>query len=127
MGHVQEHVVLRLFETLASSSATDDDVLALFTDDASYKTNAWHEPHVGKNAIRAELERQSQLFEDLRSEVLLLLSDDNHVLVERLDHMTIGGKRCTLHFAGAFDVTGGRISGWRDHYDMDEVRSAASP
>ena len=128
MGQSPEVVVRALLSALEAGPDGHDAVLALFAEDASYCTNAWHPPHVGHAAIRAELERQAQLFVGFRSEVVQLLADDACVLVERLDHITLGGRACTLHFMGSFTVgSDGLITSWRDTYDMDEVRAAASP
>ena len=128
MTSATETVVRTLLTALEAGPEGHSDVLALLAEDASYCTNAWHRPHIGHAAIRTELERQAQLFVGFRSEVVQLLSDDAHVLVERLDHITIGGKPCTLHFMGSFIVgADGLITSWRDTYDMDEVRAAAAP
>jgi limonene-1,2-epoxide hydrolase len=121
-----EESVRALFAALGEGPAGHDTVLTFLTPDASYHMNAWHEPKSGHDEIRAELERQSALFVDLRSELVRVLADDSHVAVERLDHMSIGGKPVTLHFAGSFDFdAAGKITAWRDYFDMSEVAAKA--
>lgn len=114
--------VRTLFDALSAGPSGREQVLALFADGAAYHMNAWQQPHVGYAAISAELDRQAALFADLRSELVHVGGDDRHAFVERLDHMTIGGKPVTLHFAGAFDFDdAGKIVAWRDYFDMSEV------
>jgi limonene-1,2-epoxide hydrolase len=121
-----EAAVRALFDAISEGPAGHEKVLSFFAADAKYHMNAWHEPQAGHAAIRTELERQSALFADLHSELVRVLSDDTHVIVERLDHMSIGGKPVTLHFAGAFDFDAdGKITAWRDYFDMSEVGAKA--
>lgn len=115
-------VVRSLFAALNRGPAALEEVLAHFAADASYRMNAWLEPHVGVDAIRAELERQATTFEDLDSEIVRLVASGDSVMVERHDRMTIGGKRITLHFAGRLTLDpDARITEWVDWFDSAEV------
>ena len=128
MTTAPEETVRALFTALGEGPGAHDAVLAFFAPDAKYHMNAWHEPKSGHAEIRAELERQSELFADLRSEVVRVLTDASHALVERLDHMSIGGKPVTLHFAAGLDFDAeGKITAWRDYFDMSEVAAKAVP
>jgi limonene-1,2-epoxide hydrolase len=122
-----ETTVRELFVALSEGPSAHDKVLGFFDESATYAMNAWHEPQVGHAAIRTELERQAGLFADLNSELVSVLASETHVFVERLDHMSIGGKPVTLHFAGAFDFgDDGKITAWRDYFDMSEVGAKAT-
>ncbi len=40
------------------------------------------------------------------------------VLTERLDRFVMGGKTVELPVAGVFEVSDGKITAWRDYFDM---------
>jgi limonene-1,2-epoxide hydrolase len=93
-----------------------DKLLAYFTDDALYH-NMPMEPVTGKNGIREIL----NLFipaEDVEAEITLLATRGNIVFTERIDRMTIGGKKVVLPCAGVFEVRNGKIAAWRDYFDL---------
>jgi limonene-1,2-epoxide hydrolase len=43
------------------------------------------------------------------------------VLTERTDHFTMKGKTAPLPVMGAFHVVDGKITAWRDYFDMAQV------
>ena len=93
-----------------------DRFLEFFTDDAVYH-NMPMEPVTGKNGIREVL----NLFiptEDVEAEITQLAARGNVVFTERVDRMTIGGKRVVLPCAGVFEIRDGRIAAWRDYFDL---------
>ena len=44
--------------------------------------------------------------------------DDGAVLTERLDKFSFGGKNVELPVAGVFELSEGKITAWRDYFDM---------
>jgi limonene-1,2-epoxide hydrolase len=40
------------------------------------------------------------------------------VLTERLDKFVLGGKTVELPVAGVFELKDGKITAWRDYFDM---------
>jgi limonene-1,2-epoxide hydrolase len=93
-----------------------EKLLAYFTDDALYH-NMPLEPVTGKNSIREVL----NMFvpgEDLEAEILNLATCGNLVFTERVDRMTLNGKRVVLPCAGVFEIRDGKIASWRDYFDM---------
>jgi limonene-1,2-epoxide hydrolase len=38
---------------------------------------------------------------------------------ERVDHFVMGEKKLSLPVAGVFEVQNGKISAWRDYFDLD--------
>ena len=93
-----------------------DALLGYFTDDALYH-NMPMEPVTGKDGIREVM----NLFvpaEDLEAEIVLLATRGNIVFTERIDRMTIGGKRVVLPCAGVFEIRDGKIAAWRDYFDL---------
>ena len=93
-----------------------DRLLTFFTDDALYH-NMPMEPVTGKDGIREVM----NLFvpaEDLEAEIVQLAVRGNVVFTERVDRMTIGGKKVVLPCAGVFEIRDGKIAAWRDYFDL---------
>jgi Limonene-1,2-epoxide hydrolase catalytic domain len=44
--------------------------------------------------------------------------DDGAVLTERLDKFSLGGKKIELPVAGVYELSEGKISSWRDYFEM---------
>lgn len=122
MGSEQEAVVRSLLDAIVTGDR--DAAVACFAADAEYHVSSWHEPVVGHEAIRAELERQASIFTDFRYDILNVASTDSVVFTERLDSMTVADKPVTLHWASVH-VIGPRslIRHARDYYDMKELEA----
>ena len=95
-----------------------DELLAFFTDDAVYH-NIPLEPAKGKEAIRGVINMFLPMAKSLHFKVLKSASAGNVVFNERVDVFDLGnGKTISLPVAGVFEVTGSKISAWRDYFDM---------
>jgi limonene-1,2-epoxide hydrolase len=95
-----------------------DELLGFFTDDAVYH-NIPFEPARGKEAIRATINTFLPMAKSLRFKVLNSASSGNVVFNERVDVFDLGGgKTISLPVAGVFEITGSKISAWRDYFDM---------
>ena len=95
------------------------DLAAFFSDDAVYH-NIPVEPVKGRDAIQATLAQFIDISTDAEFEIVALAVSGNKVLTERIDRFTINGKRIELPVMGTFEVTGDRISAWRDYFDMQQ-------
>ena len=95
-----------------------DELLGFFTDDAVYH-NIPLEPAKGKDAIRGVINTFLPMAKSLHFKVLHTASAGNVVFNERVDVFDLGnGKTISLPVAGVFEVTGNKISAWRDYFDM---------
>ena len=95
-----------------------DELLAFFTDDAVYH-NIPLESAKGKDAIRGVINTFLPMARSLQFKVLHSASNGNVVFNERVDIFDLGnGKTISLPVAGVFEVTGSKISAWRDYFDM---------
>ena len=95
-----------------------DELLGFFTDDAVYH-NIPLEPAKGKAAIRGVINTFLPMAKSLHFKVLKSASSGNVVFNERVDVFDLGnGKTISLPVAGVFEVTGSKISAWRDYFDM---------
>jgi limonene-1,2-epoxide hydrolase len=123
MAETDPSAVVRAFcDAVAAGDL--DPVVAFFTDDAVYH-NIPLDPVVGPAAIRATLEGFTVAVESLEFQILNLSAAGRTVLTERVDVFRFpGGHEIGLPVMGAFDITDdGRISGWRDYFDMNQFMS----
>ncbi len=93
-----------------------EKLLTYFTDDALYH-NMPMEPVTGKNGI-CEVLNMFVPAEDLEAEITHLATRGNVVFTERIDRMTIDGKKVVLPCAGVFEIRDGKIAAWRDYFDL---------
>jgi limonene-1,2-epoxide hydrolase len=125
MGEMAERAVLDFMHEMEVEQwdeETVERVVARMTPDASYSVYAWEKPVTGHDAIRAELTRQVPLFRDFRTEIKLIASTGQKVLVERVDSMIFHERPLTQHIAAVYEVADdGQISSWRDYYDSKEI------
>jgi limonene-1,2-epoxide hydrolase len=111
-------------EFIAAFNANDlARIMTFFSDDAVYH-NIPVEPVKGPEAIRAVL----QGFMGMASKVDWVLHDiaespTGRVLTERLDRFQMGEKWVELPVMGIFEVQNGKISAWRDYFDMKQFQS----
>ena len=95
-----------------------DELLGFFTDDAVYH-NIPLESAKGKDAIRSVINTFLPMAKSLHFKVMHTASAGNVVFNERVDVFDLGnGKTISLPVAGVFEITGSKISAWRDYFDM---------
>ena len=94
-------------------------VMEHFTDDAAYANVPMGPPNVGKRAIRAFIEG----FLGSATEINFVVHNQvegasGTVMNERTDILVMDGKRIELPVMGVFEFQAGKISAWRDYFDM---------
>jgi limonene-1,2-epoxide hydrolase len=105
----------------AAASTRDPEVLrAFFSDDVVYH-NIPMAPAEGIEATMAVIDMFLGMCQALEFEVHHVASDGTTVLTERTDIFTIKGTSAPLPVMGAFDVVDGKITAWRDYFDMAQV------
>jgi limonene-1,2-epoxide hydrolase len=96
-----------------------DAIMDHFTDDAAYANVPMGPPHVGKPAIRAFIEGFIGSATGIEFVVHHQVEGvDGVVMNERTDILDIGGSHIELPVMGVFEFRDGRISAWRDYFDM---------
>ena len=93
---------------------------AFFSEDVVYH-NIPLDPAEGIEATMEMMNSFMGMFEALEFEIHHLASDGSTVLTERTDHFTMNGKSAPLPVMGAFHVVDGKITAWRDYFDMAQV------
>ena len=110
-------------EFCAAVSQRDAGVLrAFFADDVVYH-NIPMGPAEGIEATMATIDMFLSICEGLEFEVHHLASDGDVVLTERTDTFTMHGKTAPLPVMGTFHVRDGKITAWRDYFDMGQVNT----
>jgi len=105
------------------SAASQRDAEALrpfFSDDVVYH-NIPMDPAEGIEATMGVLNMFIGMCQALEFEIHHLASDGSTVLTERTDRFTMNGKVAPLPVMGAFHVVDGKITAWRDYFDMAQV------
>jgi ketosteroid isomerase-like protein len=121
MGSKEEAVVRSLYDCYRTGDRAA--LLDLYADDAVYHVWAWHKPFVGRDAIRAELDRQFDLVSDYRTTILNIFSKGAVVFTEIIDTFKHSGKDVTMHGASGVEVNpAGKITAQRDYSDSQELK-----
>jgi limonene-1,2-epoxide hydrolase len=93
-----------------------DGVVAMLSDDVVYH-NIPMEKIVGKQAAEAFIVGMQP--EAVDWEVLSIAENGNKVLTERVDVFRMpGGKMLSIPVMGTFEIADGKISAWRDYFDL---------
>ncbi|HTL87016.1 MAG TPA: SgcJ/EcaC family oxidoreductase [Acidimicrobiia bacterium] len=99
-----------------------DAIVDSFTDDAVYH-NIPVDPVTGKDAIRNMIAMFTTGVERIEFRVRNITTDGNVVLTERLDVFVLADKTIELPVMGAFELRDGKISAWRDYFDLNQYMS----
>jgi limonene-1,2-epoxide hydrolase len=94
-----------------------DEILGYLTDDCFYH-NIPMEPCVGHAAIRKFIEPFMKEADTVQFEIKHTTSAANVVMNERVDRFVMGAKKLELPVVGVFEVRNGKISAWRDYFDL---------
>ena len=102
----------------AWSNLNVDELLGYLSEDCFYH-NIPMEPCVGHAAIRAFAEPFLKNAQSAQFEIKYTTSSGNVVMNERVDIFVMGPKTISLPVAGIFEITDGKISAWRDYFDLE--------
>ena len=94
-----------------------DAAIAMVTADVSYE-NMPSGPIVGPEAMAQTLEGFLAPASEVDWQILRQFQHGDIVFNERLDRFKIGDGWLELPIAGVFEITDGKISLWRDYFDM---------
>ena len=100
-----------------------DAMLALCSEDIVYH-NIPMEPVVGTTQMRAMVEGFLANIASCDWQTHAIAANGNTVLTERTDAFNFkDGRRAAIRVMGTFDLDdSGRITGWRDYFDMAEFQ-----
>jgi limonene-1,2-epoxide hydrolase len=113
-----ERVVRDLCDAFAKHDA--EAFRPFLTDDVVYH-NMPMEPTVGLDAAIAFIDGFFGMCDSLIIETLHLAVRDNIVLTERIDTFKVGDNEAPLPVMGTFEIRDGKISAWRDYFDLAQI------
>jgi limonene-1,2-epoxide hydrolase len=96
-----------------------------FTEDVVYH-NIPMDPAVGIDAAVAFIEGFFGMCESMVIENVHVAVRDNVVLTERIDTFTVGKVVAPLQVMGTFELRDGKISAWRDYFDLAQITTMLS-
>lgn len=107
----------------AFNAADMERIMSHFADDAIYH-NIPVAPVSGRAAIRAVVQRFMGMSSRVDWQVRnLAVTSTGVVLTERVDRFLIDGKWVELPVMGTFEVAGGKVTAWRDYFDMQQFQT----
>lgn len=124
MGAAEEGVVLEFLKWTEGRTQNVDEMTARLTDDFSWQVNVpLAKVVVGRDAARAEIERQNTIATGLLegSEIRAMGSKEGTVFTERVDVVEMAGKKLTFRINGIFEVRDGKIAAWREYFDTCDM------
>jgi limonene-1,2-epoxide hydrolase len=99
-----------------------DTIMSFFADDAVYH-NIPVDPVTGTGAIRATIAGFTGGVDSIEFRVGHLVAADSTVLTERVDVFRFPNATIELPVMGTFEVDDGKITAWRDYFDMNQFMS----
>ena len=93
------------------------ELIEYFADGAVYH-NMPMAPVTGKDAIKGVLDMFLKPAASAEFVMLKIAAAGDTVLTERVDKFSIGGASIELPVAGVFELRDGKITAWRDYFDM---------
>ena len=104
-----------------------DEIMSFFAEDCVYH-NIPIEPARGLEATRVMLKG----FSSMATQVEWVLhqiaeTEAGVVLTERTDRFEIGGRWIELPVMGSFELRGGKITAWRDYFDLAQFQRQLPP
>ncbi|HYC55581.1 MAG TPA: limonene-1,2-epoxide hydrolase family protein [Candidatus Binatia bacterium] len=115
MAKSNEEIVLEFCK--AWSRRNCQELLGYFSDDAVYHNIPM--PAVqGKDAIEEVFNLFLPTSEKIEWEMKQLFGHGDLVFTERVDRFWMNGKTVELPVAGVFELENGKITEWRDYFDL---------
>lgn len=101
----------------AIGSRDTNTAIKFFSGDAVYH-NMPMRPVTGPTSIREVLDGFLKPASEVDWQMRHIAQTGNVVLTERVDRFLINGKWVTLPVMGVFEFEDGRITAWRDYFDL---------
>ena len=118
--------VVRRFCAAWYDNIVATELAAFFTDDAVYH-NIPLAPVTGREAIAKNIASfirpGAPGIESIQFRVINIAANGPVVMTERVDVFRLPGRSFELQVMGTFEVTDGKISAWRDYFDINQFTS----
>lgn len=107
----------------AWGSLNIDRIMDFFTEDAVYINIPMEPANEGKAAIRGFIEGFAGNCSSIEFVIHNQVAAGNSVMNERTDKITMGDNTIELPVMGVFEIRDGKISAWRDYFDMGPFKA----
>jgi limonene-1,2-epoxide hydrolase len=118
--------VVRRFCAAWSNNLGAAELAAFFTDDAVYH-NIPLQPVIGREAIAKTIASfirpGAPGIESIDFRVINIAANGPVVMTERVDAFKLPNRSFELPVMGIFEVGDGKITAWRDYFDMNQFTS----
>jgi len=118
--------LVRRFCAAWSDNIAAAELAAFFTDDAVYH-NIPLAPVTGREAIldniASFIRPGAPGIESIQFRVINIAANGPVVMTERVDVFKLPAKSFELPVMGTFEIRNGKISAWRDYFDMNQFTS----
>lgn len=111
-------------EFISAWSHLDPSELAGYFSEAGVYHNMPSESVVGRSNIERFITGFIRPWESTEWELITLLADGYVVVVERLDKTIVAGSPVNLPCFGYFELSDGKITLWRDYFDLTTYTTA---
>jgi limonene-1,2-epoxide hydrolase len=119
-----EQIVVDFIHAAYGERMDIDAMTALMADDFVWQLHVPLSPVVvGRDAARAELEKHNGLSTGMieGSEIRTIVSNNDTVVVERIDVNAMNGVAVKFYVTAIFEVLDGAITHWREYWDTAYV------
>ena len=118
--------IVRRFCAAWSNNLEVAALAAFFTDDAVYH-NIPLSPVIGRGAIAKTIASfirpGAPGIEAIEFRVINIASNGPVVMTERVDGFKLANKSFEVPVMGTFEISDGKISAWRDYFDLNQFTS----
>ena len=118
--------LVRRFCTAWTDNTGAAELAAFFTEDAVYH-NIPQDPVTGREniatTIASVLRPGPPGIESIDFRLVNIAANGPVVLTERVDVFTLAGRSFELPVMGTFEISDGKISAWRDYFDLNQFIS----
>jgi limonene-1,2-epoxide hydrolase len=119
-----EQIVVDFIHAAYGQRMDIDAMTALMADDFVWQLHVPLSPVVvGRDVARAELEKHNELSTGMieGSAIRTIVSNNDTVVVERIDVNAMNGVAVKFHVTAIFEVHHGAITHWREYWDTAHV------
>ncbi len=102
-----------------------EELMSYFAADPVYH-NLPGPPAKGSEAVRRTIGSFLKGWQKTDWEILNIAAAGNTVFAERVDRTETGGKQIDLPVVGVFELQDGKITAWRDYFDLATYTRALS-
>jgi limonene-1,2-epoxide hydrolase len=109
----------------ANMDQDDEQFLGYLTDDIEYHYHMGSRPLLGKEWVQKFLNKYREITADVKWQILRHAETENELFVEGYEeYLDTRTNEIIAHpYMGIFEFRDGKISGWRDYFEMNNKKT----